>query len=427
MMSSTTRRTFLTGAAGIVAATSRSRMSLAQVDPRVVIIGGGYGGASVARVIRKIDPSIRVTLVERNPNFVSCPQSNAVIGGLRDIASITFSYDAVRAAGVEVIQGEATLIDPTSRQVRLRDAGTLSYDRLVLSPGVQLLWDAISGYDEATAEVMPHAWLAGSQTLLLRQQLEAMEDGGLVVLTVPDNPYRCPPGPYERASMIAYYLSRSKPRSKVMIVDAKDSFSKQPLFEEAWSQLYPGMIEWVSGSVVGKSISVDPTSRSVRTDFEEFKPAVANIIPPQRAGQIAIAAGLDEGRGFCRVDARTFESKVAPGIHIIGDAIIAGGMPKSGFSANSQAKVCARAVVALLRGKPVEDTILLNTCYSVAAPGYGFSIAGAYRQTEEGLLSVEGSGGISPLQAPSSFRRAEADYAESWFANITAEMFGRES
>jgi NADPH-dependent 2,4-dienoyl-CoA reductase/sulfur reductase-like enzyme len=426
MVPNTTRRTFLTGAAVIAAAASRPQIGLAQADPRVVIVGGGYGGASVARAIRKIDPRIRVTLVERNAEFVSCPQSNAVIGGLRNIASITFSYDAVRSAGVEVIQGEATVIDPTSREVRLRDGATLSYDRLVLSPGIQLRWDAISGYGEAAAEVMPHAWLAGSQTLLLRRQLEAMEDGGLVVLTVPDNPYRCPPGPYERASMIAYYLSRFKQRSKVMILDAKDSFSKQPLFEEAWGRLYPGMIEWVPGSIVGKTITVDPATRLVRTDFDEFKPAVVNIIPPQRAGQIAISLGLDEGKGFCRVDARTFESKVAPGVHIIGDAIIAGGMPKSGFSANSQAKVCARAVVALLRGKPVEETILLNTCYSVAAPGYGFSIAGAYRQTDDGLLSVEGSGGISPLAASPDFRRAEADYAESWFVNITAEMFGLE-
>ena len=260
--------------------------------------------------------------------------------------------------------------------------------------------------------------------MLLRRQLEAMEDGGLVVLTVPDNPYRCPPGPYERASMIAHYLKQNKPRSKVMILDAKDSFSKQPLFEEAWAQLYPGMIEWVSGSNTGKSISVEPATRTVRTDFDELKPAVANIIPPQRAGQIALSLGLDEGRGFCRVDAHTFESKVVPGIHLVGDAIIAGGMPKSGFSANSQAKVCARAIVALLRGRPIEDTILLNTCYSIVAPGYGFSIAGAYRQTEEGLLPVEGSGGISPLRADISSRRAEAEYAESWFANITAEMFG---
>jgi sulfide dehydrogenase [flavocytochrome c] flavoprotein chain len=338
--------------------------------------------------------------------------------------SITFSYDAIRAAGVEVIRGEATIIDPASRQVRLRDGTALPYDRLVLSPGVQLRWDAIMGYDEAAAEVMPHAWLAGNQTLLLRRQLEAMDDGSLVVLAVPDNPYRCPPGPYERASMIAHYLSRHKPRSKVMILDAKDSFSKQPLFEEAWAQLYPGMIEWVSGSNTGKTITVDAATRTVRTDFDELKPAVANIIPPQRASQIAISLGLDEGRGFSRVDARTFESKVTPGIHIVGDAIIAGGMPKSGFSANSQAKVCARAIVALLRGRPVEDTILLNTCYSVAAPGYGFSIAGAYRQTEEGLVPIDGSGGISPLRASNDVRRAEADYADSWFANITAEMFG---
>jgi sulfide dehydrogenase [flavocytochrome c] flavoprotein chain len=414
----------MTGATAAVATVSQTRVGLAQAEPRVVIIGGGFGGASVARMLRRLDPGIRVTLVERNHNFVSCPLSNAVIGGLRNMASITFSYDAARAAGVEVIHDEAVAIDPPSRQVRLAAGAVLSYDRLVLSPGVQLRWDAINGYDQAASEVMPHAWLAGVQTVLLRRQLEAMEDGGLVVLTVPDNPYRCPPGPYERASMIAHYLKQNKPHSKVMILDAKDSFSKQPLFEEAWAQLYPGIIEWVSGSNTGKSISVEPATRTVRTDFDELKPAVANIIPPQRAGQIALSLGLDEERGFCRVDAHSFESKVVAGIHLVGDTIIAGGMPKSGFSANSQAKVCARAIVALLRGRPIEETILLNTCYSIVAPGYGFSIAGAYRQTEEGLLPVEGSGGISPLRAGISSRRAEAEYAESWFANITAEMFG---
>jgi NADPH-dependent 2,4-dienoyl-CoA reductase/sulfur reductase-like enzyme len=391
----------------------------------VVVVGAGFGGASLARALRRMDAGISVTVIERDPRFVTCPSSNLVLGGLREIASITFGFGRLEAAGVEVIHDTATGIDPIARSVSLAGGNVLQYDRLVLSPGVQMTWNAIEGYDEAAAEVMPHAWLAGPQTLLLRQQIEAMEDGGLVVISVPANPFRCPPGPYERASMIAHYLKAKKPRSKLLILDSKDEFSKQGLFAEAWEQIYPGMIEWVSGSEGGRVLSVTPATITVSTEFEDYTPAVANIIPPQAAGQIALSLGLDGGKGFCAVDPRTFESAVAPGIHLIGDAIIAGAMPKSGFSANSQAKVCGDAIVSLLRERPLtDDPKLINTCYSVVAPDYGFSVAGVYHPGADGIVAIEGSGGTSPLNAPAETRALEAFYARSWYDTITAEMFG---
>jgi NADPH-dependent 2,4-dienoyl-CoA reductase/sulfur reductase-like enzyme len=390
----------------------------------VVVVGGGFGGASVARWLRRTDPAIAVTLVERNERFVTCPFSNLVLAGVRDLDSISFRYDGVRRAGIEVVHDGAVAIDPRSRSVRLQGGASLAYDRLVLAPGIQLNWGAIQGYDEAASETMPHAWLAGAQTALLRRRLEAMEDGGVVVIAVPDNPYRCPPGPYERASMIAWYLKEKKPRSKLIVLDAKDTFSKQPLFLEAWRVLYPGLVEWRPKAQSGRVVAVNARTGTVSTEFEDLRPALANVIPPQRAGQIALDLGLDEGRGFCAVDPRTFESRVQPGIHLVGDAIVPGAMPKSGFSANSQAKVCARAVAALLRGTAVEESVLLNTCYSFAAPDYGFSIAGAFRPSEQDLVDVPGSVGTSALGQPRDARTLEAAFADSWYRNITADMFG---
>lgn len=424
-MTQISRRHFIgigtAGAALLAAPTLR-----AQAAARVVIVGGGFGGATVARMLRRIAPAIHVMLVERDRVFVTCPFSNAVLGGLRDLDSIKFGYDGLVSAGVDVIHAEATGIDPVAQQVRLGDGTTLDFDRLVLAPGIQLRWDAIEGYDEAASAIMPHAWLAGAQTTLLRSQLEAMDDGGLVVIAVPDNPFRCPPGPYERASLIAHYLKTHKPRSKLMILDAKEAFSKQALFQEAWAALYPDLIEWVPASASGEVIGVDTATMTVRTPFEDVTAAVVNVIPPQRAGRIAIDLGLDAGRGFCPVNPRTFESTVVAGIHLVGDAIIGGAMPKSGFSANSQAKACAFAIAALLDGEDVADPVLLNTCYSAVAPDYGFSVAGAYRPDADGaaIVAVEGAGGTSPVGAGADVRRAEYAYGESWYANITNEMFG---
>jgi NADPH-dependent 2,4-dienoyl-CoA reductase/sulfur reductase-like enzyme len=250
-----------------------------------------------------------------------------------------------------------------------------------------------------------------------------MEDGGLVVITAPDNPYRCPPGPYERASLIAHYLQTHKPRSKLLLLDAKDTFTKQVLFRTAWARLYPGVLEWISGSQGGRMVRVDMQAGTVYTDFDEYKPTVANIIPPQRAAAIARAAGLDDGKGWCAVQPRTFESTVHPGIHLLGDAIIATPMPKSAFSANNQAKVCAAAIVALLHGTAVAEPVLMNTCYSLVAPDYGISIAGVYHVAGDKITAVAGSEGISPVDAPNEVRHREAEYAQSWYANITADVF----
>jgi sulfide dehydrogenase [flavocytochrome c] flavoprotein chain len=396
----------------------------AQASARVVVVGCGFGGATAARFLRRADPRLDVALVEANPQFTACPFSNEVIAGLRDIAAQRFSYGAIAADGVHVIHTEATAVDPPARRVTLGDGTALPYDRLILSPGIDIAWGALPGYDEVAAERMPHAWKAGAQTLLLRSQLEAMPDGGLVVMSAPANPYRCPPGPYERASLIAYYLKTKKPRAKLLLLDAKDVFSKQKLFLAAWTQLYPDLLEWVSLSNGGKVTRVDPATNSFETDFGTHKADIGNVIPPQRAGRIAALAGVADRTGWCPIDPATFESRLQPGIHVVGDAAIAGAMPKSAFAANAQAKVCAYAVAQLLSGATPAEPRLINTCYSLVAPGYGISVAGAYRPVNGQLTDIEGAGGTSPLDAPATQRVQEADYANAWFKTITTETFG---
>jgi sulfide dehydrogenase [flavocytochrome c] flavoprotein chain len=420
MMTRPTRRAFLSGAAmSLVAAPC-----IAQGRPRIVVLGGGFAGATCARMLRRTDPLFAVTLIEANATFTACPFSNAVIAGLRDISAQRFGYDALRSEGVAVAQDQAITVNPQVRRVTLRGGSTLDYDRLVLAPGIAIRWDALPGYDEAAAATMPHAWLAGEQTILLRSQLEAMPEGGTVVISAPANPFRCPPGPYERASLIAWYLKKAKPRAKLIILDAKDSFSKQRLFESAWQLLYPELIEWVSLSSGGKVTSVDAKTRTFVTDFATYKADVANVIPPQRAGEIAETAGVANTTGWCPIDPVTFEARLQPNIHIIGDAAIAGAMPKSAFAANAQAKVCALAVARLLQGKTPSPPKLINTCYSLVAPDYGISIAGVYHPVNGQLADVEGAGGVSPLDASPDFRAREASYAEAWFRTITAETFG---
>jgi NADPH-dependent 2,4-dienoyl-CoA reductase/sulfur reductase-like enzyme len=293
-----------------------------------------------------------------------------------------------------------------------------------MAPGIDLRFDGLPGYDQAAAEKMPHAWKAGEQTLLLRRQLEAMEDGGTVVIVAPANPFRCPPGPYERASLIAHYLKTKKPKSKLIILDAKDAFSKQRLFQNAWKELYPDHIEWVSLSQGGKVTSVDAATKTLKTDFGDHKAAVANVIPPQRAGVIAQIAGVADRSGWCPIDPVTFESKLVPNIHVVGDAGIMGGMPKSAFSANSQAKACAAQIVTLLRGEKPAEPRLINTCYSLVAPDYGITVAGVYKPANGLLADIEGAGGTSPADAPRSQRALEAQFAEGWFKTITSEVFG---
>jgi sulfide dehydrogenase [flavocytochrome c] flavoprotein chain len=418
------RREFLASAAATTAAALIPAPALAQAAPRVVVVGGGFAGASAARALRKSDPRIAVTLVETSRTFTACPFSNGVIGGLRELKAQQFGYDKIVADGIQVAFATATGVNSQARTVSLDNGATLAYDRLVLAPGIDIRWDGLPGYTEAAAEKMPHAWRAGEQTLLLRRQLEAMEDGGVVIMAAPANPFRCPPGPYERASLIAHYLKTRKPRSKLIVLDAKDQFSKQRLFQNAWKELYPDHLEWVSLSKGGKVTSVDPGTNTLVTDFASHKAAVANVIPPQKAGRIAEAAGIADRSGWCPIDPVTFESKLQPNIHVLGDATIAGGMPKSAFTANAQAKVCAAAVAKLLAGEKPSDPKLINTCYSLIAPNYGITVAGVYVPVNGVLTEVQGSGGVSPIDAPASFRAQEALFAEGWFNTITNEVFG---
>ena len=420
-----TRREFLASAASATAlSTLVAAPALAQATPRVVVVGGGFAGATAARALKKADPRIAVTLVTGDRTFTACPFSNLVIGGLRNLKQQQFGYDNVAADGVELTFATATQVDPQARSIALGSGSTLTYDRLVVAPGIDLDWGGLPGYTDAAAAKMPHAWKAGEQTLLLRGQLEAMEDGGTVVMSAPANPFRCPPGPYERASLIANYLKTSKPRSKLILLDAKDTFSKQRLFQNAWKELYPDHLEWVPLSQGGKVTSVDPAEMTLTTDFAKHKAAVANVIPPQKAARVAQIAGVADNTGWCPIDPVTFESKRVPNIHVLGDAIIAGGMPKSAFAANAQAKVCAAAIAKLLAGEPPSQPKLINTCYSIVGPNYGITVAGVYVPINGVLTDVQGAGGVSPVDAPHSVRAQEALFAEGWFNTITGEVFG---
>lgn len=369
-------------------------------------------------------PSAEVTLVEPNATYAACPFSNLVVTGLRDFGAQQFQYAALSKEGITLANDRATDVDAVARTVSLEGGETLSYDKLVLSPGVDVRWNALEGYDEAAANTLPHAWKAGPQTTLLRDQLLSMEDGGLVVMTVPPAPYRCPPGPYERASLIAHYLKTQKPRSKLLILDAKDAFSKMPLFEEAWAEAYPDHLEWRGASDDGRVSSVDAATRTVFTDFETVQGDVVNIIPPQKAGEIAARAGVSDATGWCPVNAISFESTLQPDIHVIGDASIAAPMPKSAFSANLQAKICAIAIARMLSGQSPQPTLLANTCYSYTGPDAAVSITGVYTNDDEIFSNVPGAGGLSPLAAGAAVRAAEAAQAEAWFSAVTAEAFG---
>jgi sulfide dehydrogenase [flavocytochrome c] flavoprotein chain len=424
-MTGMTRRDMLATATALGAsAVLFPRPAIAQVAPHVVVVGGGFAGATAARALKKLDRRIAVTLVEASRTFTACPFSNVVIAGLRDLPAQQFSYEKVVADGIVLAAGTANIVDAQARNIIVGDGIRLHYDRLVLAPGIDINWDALPGYSPAAAETMPHAWKAGEQTLLLRRQLEAMEDGGLVVMSAPANPFRCPPGPYERASLIAHYLKTRKPRSKLIVLDAKDNFSKQRLFQNAWKELYPDLLEWVALSSGGKVTSVDPATNTLVTDFGRHQAKVANVIPPQKAGRVTELAGVADRTGWCPIDPVTFESKLVPNIHVIGDATIAGAMPKSAFTANAQAKVCAAALAQLLKGEKPAEPKLINTCYSLVAPDYGIHVAGVYRPVDGVLTEVQGSGGVSKVDAPREVRALEASFANGWFRTITNEVFG---
>ena len=356
-----TRRLFAGAALSAMPVASMVRAQPAR--RRVVVVGGGFGGAAAARHLRLADASLDVTMIEPKAEFQTCPFSNYVLAGFKTMADITHGYGALTGKhGVTHVRDMAAAVDPAAKIVRTAGGQTIAYDKLVLSPGIDMRWGALPGYDEAASAVMPHAWQAGPQTTLLRAQLEAMPDGGVVVMSIPGNPFRCPPGPYERISMIAHYLKKAKPRSKIVALDAKDAFSKQGLFQDAWKELYGPMIEWVPLGQDGKVAQAIPGEKTLVSEFgQRHRGDVVNVIPPQMAGRIARDAGLaaTEGAmaGWCPVDPFTFESTRAKDIHVIGDASIAGAMPKSGFAASSQAKFVARAIAASLAGRPQEAPV----------------------------------------------------------------------
>ncbi len=427
-MSEYTRREFLkvTGSTLAVSSIGLAFPFIAKAAKhRVVVVGGGVGGMIVAKYLAKGDSSIEVTVVEPKAHHHTCFMSNEVIGGDRDISSIKFGYDKLADHGIKLVQDKATAVDAAAHKVTTAGGTTLEYDRLVMSPGIGLKWGAIEGYDKAAAEIMPHAWIAGAQTTLLRKQLEEMDDGGLVILAPPGNPFRCPPGPYERAAQIAHYLKHHKPKSKILILDAKDKFSKQGLFMQGYKDVYGDMIEWVAGADTGGGVkNVSTKDMTVSTDFDDHKAAVVNIIPAQKAAQIAHDAGLTDDSGWCPVDLGTFESKKHKDVHVIGDASIATGMPKSGYAASTQAKVCASAVINMLNGKEPPVTSYANACYSLIAPDYGISVVAVYKLASDRSTIENIGGGLTPMDASAEARKREVQYAYSWFNNMTAEMFG---
>jgi sulfide dehydrogenase [flavocytochrome c] flavoprotein subunit len=414
------------GAGGWLGAAGRVRAQALGAGPkaRVVVVGGGYGGAIAAKYLKLAEPDVRVTLIERNPLYVSCPLSNEVLSGERDVESLTFDYRGLSRRGIAVMQDEIVAIDPDAHQIRGAGGARYNYDKLILSPGVSFDFAAIDGMSPKVAETdIPHAWKAGAQTLLLRRQLEAMRDGGVAAIVAPPNPFRCPPGPYERAAQIAMYFKHHKPKSKILILDAKDAFSKQELFQAGWQEHYGDMIEWVSGAAGGIIEAVDAKTRTLTGVVEDFEADVINLIPHQRAAQLAVDAGLTDASGWCPVNQQTFESERAPDVHVIGDAAIAGAMPKSGYSANSQGKVCAAAVAAAINGAPPPAPSYVNTCYSILAHDHGISVAGVYELQDGNIVSVPGAGGLSPPDADARTRAMEVEYAIGWFRNITADMF----
>lgn len=392
---------------------------LRKKGPRVVVIGAGFGGATAAKYVRMWGKNIEVVLIERNAQFVSCPMSNLVLGGSRTLADITLDYKTLKSKyGIKLVQGEVTAIDPEKKRV-VMNKNFIHYDRLIVAPGVDFLFGEIGGYDQvATQAKVLHAWKAGPQTVALRKQMEAMPDGGVFVLSIPKAPYRCPPGPYERACQVAHYFKTQKPKSKVIVLDANaEIISKKGLFTKAFADVYGGIVEYRPNNRV---MEINLAGMSVKTEFDEIKGDVLNIVPPMRAGNIAKTAGLTTvDERWCGVDFQTYESKALPGIHVIGDATSAAPMPKSGHQANSQAKVCAAAVVALLEGGTVEPLpVFANTCYSYITDTEAVHVANVYRfDAEKKAMIVADGGGVSA--APSA---EEGAYARYWAQNIWSDI-----
>jgi len=409
-------------ALSLTACSSLTSVSLPKDKKRVVVVGGGFGGATAAKYMKKFSPETEVILIEQNKEYYTCPFSNTVIAGINEIDFIKHDYETLeKKYGVKVIHEKVKKVDGATNSVILENGDTIAYHRAIVSPGIDFKYE--KGYEEGSEAYAPHAYKAGVQTTLLRKQLHEMKDGGTYVMVSPENPFRCPPGPYERISLVAHYLKNNKPNSKIIILDQKNKFSKQGLFQEGWEKLYSDLIEWRSVEFGGKVLKVDPKNRVLTTEDGEIKADVLNYIPNQKAGKLAFDSGLVEGE-WCPVNTKTFESKLVKNIHVIGDASIATKMPKSGFSANSQAKIAALQIARLLREKDVVNPPkLANTCYSLVSPTYGISVAAVYEAHEDGIEKVKGAGGLSPMHADESYRMQEAEFAVGWYKNQMSDIF----
>jgi NADPH-dependent 2,4-dienoyl-CoA reductase/sulfur reductase-like enzyme len=398
---------------------------LAQAKPRVVVIGGGAGGATAAKYIAKdSNGAIAVTLVEENANYQTCYHSNLFLGGFRDYASILHSYDGVAKNGVQVVRARATAIDRDKKVVVLSNGARLPYDRLVLSPGIDLKYDSVPGWSKAAEEKMPHAWKPGAQTRLLKRRLDGVPNGGVIVMIAPPNPYRCPPGPYERISMMAHVLkAQGKTRSKIFIIDPKETYSKQALFQEGWEKHYPGMVEWLGPKVHSGLKKIDVASSTVETGFETYKNcALVNVIPAQMAGEIARQAQLVNASGFCPILPESMKSGIDPNIFVLGDAAIAGDMPKSAFSANSQAKVAAMTIRGELTGSRVFPARYTNTCWSLINTDDAVKVGGTFEAKDGKIASVTPF--VSKTGESAELRKETQAENMGWYAGISADIFG---
>jgi sulfide dehydrogenase [flavocytochrome c] flavoprotein subunit len=431
-MAGLSRRRFLQGFAGLGAGVLSGCAGLticAGSKAHVVVVGGGFGGATAAKYLRLLNANIQVTLIEPKIKYITCPGSNWLFAGLTDLDQLTVDYRVLQDKyGVKLLVDRVSGLDVAQRRLRFADGQSLSYDRLILSPGIDFRWDAIAGYDQAAAEQFPHAWQAGPQTALLARQLQEMPDGGVVLMAVPADPYRCPPGPYERASMMAYWLRQHKPRSKVLILDAKRSFSKQALFETGWTKHYGygttnSLIEWHS-LADNPLLELNQQSRVLTSEFgDRFQGDVLNIIPPQTAAGIAVRSGLTDASGWCPVQPLTGRSLFDEFIHVIGDAANYTPIPKSAFAANSEAKACALAVTSLINQKSVAEPHWLNTCYSLIASEHGISVAGVYKlDAAAAITTVKGAGGVS-VRNDVEAAALEADYARMVYRSLVADTF----
>ena len=433
-MSKITRREFAllaAGASAIAATTELSRPALSAGPAKVVIIGGGPGGAAVANRLRSADPSLSVTLVEPKDKYTTCFYSNLYLGGFRSFKSITFDYEGVKKRGINVVSDTATAIDTAAKTVTLaHGSAPLSYDRLVVAPGIDLKFDSIEGYSPEAAKIMPHAWQGGEQTWILKEKLLALPDGGLIVMAVPPNPYRCPPGPYERACMIAHFLKTKKPKAKLIIFDAKKTFSKQAVFEEVFNEYYKDIIEINLTDEIDdfRVVKVNAqtgevTTKSGRTEHA----ALANIIPAQRAGSIAAKAGLTDG-DWCPVNAENFTSAKVKDVYVLGDAAIAADMPKSAYSAVSQAGVVAEDIIADLSGKPRSSGKYRNTCWSMLAPDNSAKVGGDYvAGTKDGKSFLQPKDEfISKPDDSADIRRQTNQESRDWYRSVVVDLFGEE-